>query len=90
MQARLYHHPREEQLTESGLFVPDQQTTDKLWYLIIGAFVIVLFVAALALITSAFRDGKTDLLVTVFTSAATFLAGLVAPSPITRRRRGDE
>lgn len=90
MQAKLYHYPHEEQSAQSGLFVPDQLATDKLWFMIIGAVVSVLILTALALITAAFLKGQTDLLVTVFTAAITFLAGLVAPSPISKKRRSAE
>lgn len=81
MQARL-HHQHEEHQEQSRLCAPDQLTADKLWYLIVSAMVFILIGTFLALTASIFLKIQNDLLLTIFTSALTFLAGLVTPTPL--------
>jgi hypothetical protein len=58
-------------------FRPSRQITDMVWMIIvIGAF------GTLALAVFAYGKLSGDLLLTVFTTAAAFLGGLLVPSPI--------
>lgn len=86
---------QEEVLRSAGVLrqLPDptQGTTDEVWRRIVLSFSIVLGGAffALALVaTGAVRtffgqEGSDDAMLTVFTTAAGFLAGLLSPSPVT-------
>lgn len=64
---------------------PSTVTNDKLWLTIIGAFSGVLGLSALVLAIGMFTktDGsvKPELIFSLFTSVAGFLAGLLAPNP---------
>lgn len=71
--------------------LPGQETTDKVWRMIVLSFSIVLVGAftALALVATGAvqaifgQPGTDDVMLTVFTTAAGFLAGLLSPSPVT-------
>jgi hypothetical protein len=62
---------------------PDRQVTDLVWIVIVISFALILVGAFVTLAIAVFTYGKLsgDLLLTVFTTAAAFLAGLLAPSP---------
>ena len=62
---------------------PDRQVTDLVWIVIVMSFALILVGAFVTLAIAVFTYGKLsgDLLLTVFTTAAAFLAGLLAPSP---------
>ncbi len=64
-------------------FKPDQQVTNMVWIVIVISFALILVGAFVTLAMAVFAYGKLsgDLLLTVFTTAAAFLAGLLAPSP---------
>jgi VIT1/CCC1 family predicted Fe2+/Mn2+ transporter len=64
-------------------FQPSRQVTDMVWKVIVISFALVLVGGFVALAMAVFAYGKLsgDLLLTVFTTAAAFLAGLLAPSP---------
>jgi len=62
---------------------PGQDATDKIWLIVVSAFVIV-FIGAFATLAYHYADPKINLdkLITVFTTVSAFLAGLLAPSPV--------
>ena len=66
---------------------PGQKTSDRIWTIIVSSFSIVLVGAFLALgsiaVGLAAKGSVSDVMLTVFTTAAGFLAGLLSPSPIT-------
>lgn len=78
------------------MLTSDQATSDRVWTTIVTGFTIVLIGAfvALALVhtgTMGYLYDATingDVLLTVFTTAAGFLAGLLSPSPITKGSNG--
>jgi hypothetical protein len=66
---------------------PDQTTSNKVWLLIIRAFVSVMGLSVATLCITVFvapAAGGTapDKILTVFTTVTAFLAGLFAPSPV--------
>jgi hypothetical protein len=69
---------------------PGQAAADRIWNIIVTAFAIVLVGAfvALALVTTGAGEalwgnaGTDEVMLTVFTTAAGFLAGLLSPSPL--------
>jgi hypothetical protein len=68
---------------------PDQSTSNKIWYIIIGAFSIAMLAAVFVLMIGRFRvapDGavNSDMILTIFTTTSAFLAGLFAPSPVSK------
>jgi hypothetical protein len=65
---------------------PSMEVRDKIWAMIIAAFAIVLIGSGIALLVGMSRgiaqDGVSpQLVLTVFMSCASFLAGLLAPAP---------
>lgn len=62
---------------------PDRQVTDLVWIIIVISFALILVGAFVTLAMAVFTYEKLsgDLLLTIFTTAAAFLAGLLAPSP---------
>jgi hypothetical protein len=70
---------------------PTPSTTDKVWRTIVLSFSIVLVGAFLGIALVATgavqflfgQPGTDDVMLTVFTTAAGFLAGLLSPSPVT-------
>ncbi len=61
---------------------PDSATVNFIWKIIVIAFVIVLLVAAAGLAYNALaQTSVAQVLITIFTTAVGFLAGLLAPSP---------
>ena len=66
---------------------PGPTTTNRIWLIIIIAFVAVLGMAVLTLCVTVFlppQQGATkpDTILTIFTTTTAFLAGLFAPSPV--------
>jgi phospholipase C len=75
-----------QQLQQQGILSPPgKQTNDYIWIIIVVGFAIVLVGGAAALTVAVFYKGdgtlSGDLLLTIFTTSAAFLAGLLAPSP---------
>ena|SRR5947209_9332311 len=64
-------------------FRPGRQVTDLVWIIIVISFALILVGAFVTLAMAVFTYGKLsgDLLLTIFTTAAAFLGGLLAPSP---------
>ena len=69
---------------------PTQPATDWIWFIIVGAFALVMIGSAYVLgntVTAEVKAGltyitKSETIVTVFTTTVAFLAGLLAPSPV--------
>jgi hypothetical protein len=70
---------RKEVVQRFGVSGPAQEAADRIWRIIVTAFAIVLVGSFLALAPIA--TGTDDAMLTVFTTAAGFLAGLLSPSP---------
>jgi len=71
---------------------PSTRIRDNLWLIVVGAFAIVLVGSFLALASALlfFRSNiAPELILTMFTSVAGFLAGLFTPSPVANRGRED-
>lgn len=65
---------------------PTQNVTDNIWLLVVGVFVFVLAGAFITMAGSLFQWQKIDdKLITIFTTVSAFLAGLLAPSPASRK-----
>jgi len=68
-----------------GLPEPTQRSTDAIWLIVISAFSIVLigtfFTLAMGVFFSSHGSVKPELILTLFTGAVGFLAGLFAVSP---------
>jgi hypothetical protein len=62
---------------------PGRQATDMIWMTIVTSFALILLGSFIALAVAVLIYGKLsgELLLTVFTTSAAFLAGLLAPSP---------
>jgi ABC-type phosphate/phosphonate transport system permease subunit len=62
---------------------PEHSVIDTIWIIIVISFAIILVGAFVALAIAVFIYAKLsgDLLLSVFTTAAAFLAGLLTPSP---------
>src|SRR5215210_2220206 len=80
---------QQEALIQSGIGISpaDQVTSNRVWMTIVTSFAIVLVAAVLGIIVIAFGFlTNTDIqtLLTVFTTAAGFLAGLLSPSPLAK------
>jgi len=73
---------------------PDQTTSNKVWLIIIWAFVLVMVTAVITLCITVFIKvqedetylAKPELILTVFTTVTAFLAGLFAPSPVSTKK----
>lgn len=74
---------RKDANQQLGIPGPGRQVTDLIWMVIIVSFALILVGAFITLALAVFAYGKLsgDLLLTVFTTAAGFLAGFLAPSP---------
>lgn len=78
------------QALPSTVPAPDQKVANFIWIVIVVAFAIVMVGAAWTLAEGVTTklDGngeyvaKSDVLLTIFTAAVAFLAGLLSPSPI--------
>ncbi len=73
---------------ERELPAPSPTTTEKLWIIVVVAFAAVLVGAAGALVAFVFlhSEAKPDIILSLFTSAVGFLAGLFVPSPVEGRK----
>ena len=70
---------------------PSPVVTDRIWLIIVIAFTAVLIASFAVLgITLFVNAGQSQILLTVFTTAAGFLAGLLSPSPVVGRRAETE
>ena len=72
---------------------PDPKTANKVWLIIIWAFAGVMVGAALVLSIGVFLGPTTgvtkpDTILTLFTTVTAFLAGLFAPSPVSKKSGG--
>jgi hypothetical protein len=81
--------PDEQQsVIEQAGVRPDQRTSNYVWRVIVSAFAAALLVAVLVVggIALGLFKGTTDIqtMLTIFTTAAGFLAGLLSPSPVGR------
>jgi len=73
----------------AGLEGPTRQAGDMLWLVVVTAFAVILIGAFITLAAGVFvapaQNGvKPELILTTFTSAVGFLAGLFVPSPALR------
>lgn len=76
-----------------GLPAPDPDTASRLWLIVVVSFALVLVFCAGVLglgVTSKLEAGATyavkgDTVLTVFTTVVGFLAGLLAPSPVSKK-----
>jgi len=76
-----------------GLPPPDVKTSSRLWLILVGSFALVLLYCAWVLGTgvtaklepSASYAVKGDTILTVFMTIVGFLAGLLAPSPVSKK-----
>jgi hypothetical protein len=66
---------------------PTQGVTDKIWMIVVIAFVIV-FIGAFLSMAYYYKESNVNLdkLLTVFTTVSAFLAGLLAPSLVANRQ----
>ena len=79
--------PDEQKELRQQLLDPDQKTSNTIWRIVIWAFAIALVLAVIALLASIWAlpvtgGTKPETILTVFTTASAFLAGLFAPSPV--------
>ncbi len=66
---------------------PDVSTVNFIWSVIVAAFVLALLVAVATLAYNAVAQKPTaEVLITIFTTAVGFLAGLLTPSPAQTRQ----
>ena len=74
---------------------PDQATSDFIWQAVVVTFCAIAFgaaatIALIALGAHLFGNGTSpQIMLTVFTSVVTFLAGLFTPSPVQGRSSGN-
>jgi hypothetical protein len=78
-----------ELAVNGGLLSPDRKTSNTVWLIIINAFSLVMIGAVSVLCISVFTPPvtggtKSDTILTIFTTVTAFLAGLFAPSPVTK------
>ena len=75
--------PPQSQTDNAQQIRPDRQVTDVVWIIIVGSFAFILIGAfvTLALVVFIAKQVSGDLLLTIFTTTAAFLAGLLVPSP---------
>jgi uncharacterized membrane protein YbhN (UPF0104 family) len=88
--AALQSLPQEQKqnvVTNVGV-LPDQSTANFVWRVIVSTFALGLIVAVITVsgIALGLFEGTTDIqtMLTVFTTTAGFLAGLLSPSPVGR------
>ncbi len=78
---------QETVLNQAGIKSPDQKSSDRLWLIIVLSFAIVLVGTFLSLafgvlvLRKSAADAELQILLTMFTSAVAFLAGLLTPGP---------
>ena len=79
---------KKDVLEQAGLLRdPDVTTVNLIWRAIVFAFVIALLVAVAILAYNAVAQRPTaEVLITIFTTAVGFLAGLLTPSPAQNRQ----
>ncbi len=65
-----------------GLPSPSQRVANNIWMIVVGAFALVLVGAFAAIAGSIYLGKSVDTLLTVFTTVAAFLGGLLVPSPV--------
>lgn len=71
--------------TARALPDPTPAATDRIWLIVVIAFVIVLVGSFAAMVANLFWKGEIDdKLLTIFTTVSAFLAGLLAPSPVNK------
>ena len=84
--------PEDQQEVIRVLQLPGRHTNDTVWLIVISAFAIVLVGSFLAIAASAFvraaEATSVQMILTLFTTAAAFLAGLLSPSPLQGAGRG--
>jgi len=74
-------------IDQAGIRSPGQKASDTLWFIVVLSFAIVLVGAFLSLAIGVLvfkksaADAELQILLTVFTSAVAFLAGLLTPGP---------
>ncbi|GAC1404345.1 MAG: hypothetical protein NVSMB49_22740 [Ktedonobacteraceae bacterium] len=81
--------PKDKQaaINQAGIRSPGQKASDTLWLIVVLSFAIVLVGAFLSLAIGVLvfkkstADAELQILLTVFTSAVGFLAGLLTPGP---------
>ena len=73
----------------SSLPGPDLNTVNRLWNKVIGAFVLIMMTSVVVLAIQVFRLSSPEIgcqtILTIFTTTASFLAGLFITSPIQPR-----
>ena len=67
---------------KAGLQAPGLSTPDVIWYIVVIAFAVVMIGGAVALVAAIFSGNQPEMLLTVFTTAAGYLACLLSPSPV--------
>ncbi len=78
---------RQAAINQAGIRSPGQAASDTLWLIVVCSFAIVLVGAFLSLaigvlvLKKSAADAELQILLTVFTSAVAFLAGLLTPGP---------
>ena len=78
---------RRDVINQAGLRSPGQEASDTLWLIVVSSFAVVLVGAFLSLavgvlvLKKSAADAELQILLTVFTSAVAFLAGLLTPGP---------
>lgn len=73
--------------------VPDNKTNNKIWLIIVISFALVMISSTIVLEIGIFYDvnkevtklTKPDTILTIFTTVVGFLAGLLSPSPISKK-----
>jgi len=65
-----------------GLPAPSRRVANTIWLIVVGAFALVLVGAFAAIAGSVYLGKEVDTLLTVFTTVAAFLGGLLVPSPV--------
>ncbi len=79
----------------SGMGQPSDPTRDRLWIIVIAGFAVVLIGSFITLAIAVFQTQDTtrvnlvkpELVLSMFTSAVGFLAGLFVPSPIANKQK---
>ena len=78
---------QQEVMRQVRIAAPGQLASDRIWTIIVSSFSVVLVGAFLSLAATAIgvaaKGGSGDTMLTVFTTAAGFLAGRLSPSPLT-------
>ena len=72
----------DKKLLAATINPPAPSITNWIWMIVVCSFAFVVVADFLMLSYCVFHDKKTDVLLAVFTTCAGFLAGLLAPSPV--------